>query len=191
MADKQVGEVQIPLQILQKVENLRPHGHVQGGHRLVAHHESRIGGQGPCDHDPLALASRKLVGIAVQLFLLQVHQAHKLLHPGHPRLFVPVVVDDQRFLQNRADAHLGVQGPEGVLKDDLNVLALALQLFLIQLPKIFPFIKDFAPGRLDETQHGAHQRGLSTAGLSHQPQSLALVHLERHVVHGLHITHCL
>ena len=56
-----------PLQPPQQVQDLRLHGDVQRGRRLVAHEEGRIAGERPRDRDALTLPAgefmRKLGGV--------------------------------------------------------------------------------------------------------------------------------
>ena len=53
------------LQRPQEVHDLRLDGHVERAGGLVQHQEPRFQHQGPRNRDPLALAARELVGIAV------------------------------------------------------------------------------------------------------------------------------
>ena len=49
------------LHVLEQVEDLRLHRHVEGGHRLVADDQLRLGDHGPGDRDALALPAGELV----------------------------------------------------------------------------------------------------------------------------------
>ena len=65
VADEQVGEVVLLLQVAQQVDDLRLHRHVERAGRLVEHHELRLQHHGAGDGDALALAARELVRVAV------------------------------------------------------------------------------------------------------------------------------
>src|SRR5918911_69380 len=61
MANEQVGNPELALQILQQRHDLGANRHVQGGHRFVQHDEPGRGGDRPGDGNPLALAAAELV----------------------------------------------------------------------------------------------------------------------------------
>ncbi len=71
VADEQVGQAQLSLQILHEVKNLRLNGHVQGGDRLVGDDQVGCQGQRASKTDALELSARELVGVAVQDFFGQ------------------------------------------------------------------------------------------------------------------------
>ena len=50
-------------QVRQQGEDLGLDRHVEGGRRLVAEQDRRVGGEGDGDHDPLAGAPRQLVRV--------------------------------------------------------------------------------------------------------------------------------
>jgi FtsZ-binding cell division protein ZapB len=63
--DEEVGEVELALQVFQKVDDLRLHAHVERGDGLVGHDELRVQGERPRDADALALPAGELVRVAV------------------------------------------------------------------------------------------------------------------------------
>ena len=65
--DEQIGEPQRLLQIQQQVEDLRLHGDVERGNRLVGDDQRRVQRQRAGDADPLALAAAELVRIPVEV----------------------------------------------------------------------------------------------------------------------------
>ncbi len=81
VGDEQVGQAVLFLQVLQEVQNLGLHGHVEGGDRLVEDDQLRIQRQGPGDADALPLAAAEGVGIAVQVLRPQSHHAQQIGHP--------------------------------------------------------------------------------------------------------------
>src|SRR5258708_39282833 len=64
--DEEVGEMEPLLQVLQQVDDLRLDRDVERGDRLVQHQEARGHGQRARDSDPLALAARELVRVALE-----------------------------------------------------------------------------------------------------------------------------
>ena len=75
VGDEQVGEVQLPPQVGQEVDDLRPDRDVQGGDRLVADDQLGAQRQRPRHADALALAAREFVRVAVSVFGSEPDQA--------------------------------------------------------------------------------------------------------------------
>ena len=73
VGDEQVRQAELLFKLVQQVQHLRLDGHVQCRHRLVAHDELRVHGQGARDAHALALAARELVGVAVAHVVRQAH----------------------------------------------------------------------------------------------------------------------
>jgi hypothetical protein len=61
VADEQVGQPELALQVLHQVQDLRLHRDVERRGRLVADQELGVGGQRARDRDALALAAREFV----------------------------------------------------------------------------------------------------------------------------------
>jgi hypothetical protein len=57
MADQQVGDAPLLLEIFQEIEHLRADGDIQRGDRLVQDDQRRLQGEGPSDADALPLAA--------------------------------------------------------------------------------------------------------------------------------------
>ncbi len=75
-------QAQVALQVLQQVEHLRLHRHVQRRDRLVGHDEVRLHGQRPGDADALALAARELVRVARAVVGVQARALEQLADRG-------------------------------------------------------------------------------------------------------------
>ena len=63
MCDKQIGQLESRLQILEQVDDLGLDGDVQGRNRLVQYDESRAPRQRPCYGHPLGLTTTELMRI--------------------------------------------------------------------------------------------------------------------------------
>ena len=72
--------IDLLLQLPQKIDDLRLHGHIQSGHRLVANNKLRFQRQRPGDADALPLPAGKFVGVTVFVKALQSAPLH---HPIH------------------------------------------------------------------------------------------------------------
>jgi hypothetical protein len=66
VGDEHQREVVAGLEVVEQVEDLRLHRHVEGGHRLVTDDQVGLHHQRPGDRDALALPARELVGPLVQ-----------------------------------------------------------------------------------------------------------------------------
>ena len=77
VGDIEHGQVPVPLEPVKQVEDLQPDRHVEHGDRLVGEQDVRVGGQGPGDGHPLALATGQLMRMLAGHFLgrRQVHRA--------------------------------------------------------------------------------------------------------------------
>src|SRR5665811_794582 len=80
VGDEQIREIELPLEILHQVEDLRLDRNIECRHRLVEHHQGRVEGQRSRYADSLALATGELVGIAVGVFWVETHNRKESLH---------------------------------------------------------------------------------------------------------------
>ena len=71
VGDEQVGQAELPLQLLQEVQDLRLDRDVEGRDRLVADDEVRLEGQRAGDPDPLSLAAGEFVRVAAGVVIFQ------------------------------------------------------------------------------------------------------------------------
>ncbi|MPM20519.1 hypothetical protein SDC9_66949 [bioreactor metagenome] len=190
VGNEQIGELQVPLKPHEKVENLRLNGDVQRGDRLVRHHEARLADQRAGNTDALPLPARKLVRVALQLFL---RQSHGVSHPGNRLVQLrPGVAGEmgvQRLLQQSPHRHARIQGGVGILKDKLHVPPLLPQHFPVQRAEIVAPKINIPGGRLDEPQQRAPRGGFSAAGFTHQGEGFLFINLKAHVLHGMHMAH--
>ena len=184
VGDEQVGHAEARLKLLQHVDDLRLNGNVQRGDRLVADDEVRLAGQGAGDADALALTAGELVGIAVQVILLQAHALHQLAHAVVDVLCVHALVA-QRLADDAGHGHAGVQRRVGILEDHLHAAAVGQHLLFIKGCDVRAVQQNLARRGLVQAHDGAADGGLSAAGLAHQAEGLARIEVEADVVHGL------
>ncbi len=71
VGDEQVGQTELLLQVLEKIDYLGLDTHVECRHRFVEHHEIRVQGECPGDTNALALSARELVWIPVVVLALE------------------------------------------------------------------------------------------------------------------------
>ena len=80
MRDEHVGQVELVLQVLEQVDDLRLDRDVQRRHRLVGHDQLGPQRERAGDADALALAAGELVRVAVVVLRVQPDQLQQVLH---------------------------------------------------------------------------------------------------------------
>ena len=121
MGDEQIGQTELGLEVAEQIQNLGLDGHVEGAGCLVAHQKVRLDRQTAGNPDPLALAARKLVGVAVDHVRVETNLGQEVLGP----LFtlgavVANAVGGHAFRDDFADHHALVERRIGILKHDLQ-----------------------------------------------------------------------
>ncbi len=127
VGDEQVGQAELPLELLQQVDDLRADRHVEGADGLVADDEVGLDRERPGDADALALAARELVRVAVDGVGVDADQVEQLLDPALALVARAQLVDEQRLAHDVAQRHAAVERGVGVLKDHLHAAPLAAQ----------------------------------------------------------------
>src|SRR6185503_11321792 len=121
MADEQVSQTPLALQLQHQVEDLALDRHVQRRDRFVGDHELGLQGQRAGDADALPLATGEFVRVAIE----QVGRESDRLQQ-HPYLFELLrpcsqLVYEKRLADDFADRHPGIQRRVWILKNDLHV----------------------------------------------------------------------
>ncbi|MNL26722.1 hypothetical protein D3C87_1482680 [compost metagenome] len=183
MADEDVGQVELGLEVKQQVQHLGFHGFVERGHRFVQDHQPGPQRQRAGDVHALALAAGQFVRIAPgKARRLQSHALQQVARPlgGLPRRqAVHARRESDRFLDGQAR----VQRRVAVLEHHLH---LAAELLHRQLGRAHALgVEDqFAAvvgGELHQQPRGG---GLAAAGLADHAEGFALEHVEADAVHG-------
>ena len=178
--------MQLVLQLVEQVDDLRLDRDVEGGHRLVEQDELGVDREGPRDADALALAAGELVRKAVENVT------------GHPHLLeqVPALAlqlvsrhpaNLQRGGQDLAHSLARVERRLRILEDHLHLLADRLQAPSAALGDVLAAEADRSRGRLDEPHQDADQRRLAATRFADDPERLALAQRKRHIVDGMHM----
>src|SRR5581483_7438731 len=189
MGDVQVREVEVALQREHELEDLRADAHVEHRHRLVRDEQHRVQDDRPGNDRPLLLAPGEIRRVFVHE-LLRGRQTDPLERLGDAEQQLPFVLDEPVNLQRMADGlrdrHRRVERRVRILEDDLHPPAHEPPVVLAQPGDLAPLELDTPGGRRHETEQGAAQRRLPTAGLADEPEHLALAQIERHVVDRAH-----
>src|SRR5271157_399835 len=129
MSNDEQGEIHLPLQVQQELQDLRPYRDVEHRDRLVGNDEPRPQDERPGDHHPLPLTARKLVGEPAVELLWRV-EAHPSHHPDDFLLLLrrsTEPVETEWFRYRVPDSDPGVQRCHGVLVDHLRAAPEFLQ----------------------------------------------------------------
>ena len=187
MSDEQEGEIELVLQLLEQIHDLRLNRDVQCRHGLVADEELRIQGQGPCEPDSLALPTRELVGIAVGGIARKPDHAEQLLHALSDPASLRDIVGAQRLPHDAPDRMPRVQRRVRILEDHLHPSANGPELGVGHGRDVDPVEHDSSRRRLVEPQDRPTERRLATPGLPHEPERLAPLDRQRDTVDRLDV----
>src|SRR5262249_17960662 len=122
MGDKQIGEPELLLQVLQEIDDLGLDRYIQRRHRFVADDQLWLDSERTRDTDALALTAGELVRVAAHIIRPQTDGLEQIddplfkLRPG-----LRQIVNDQGFADYRADAHARIERCIRVLKYDLDI----------------------------------------------------------------------
>ena len=185
VADEQVGQPTLTLELAHQVQHLGADGHVQGGNGFVSNDEFRVHHQGAGDADALALAAGELVGEAGGKLGQQTHVVQRL---GDllGDLLLGVAAPLQAFGDDVVDLGALVQGGHGILEDHLDLVGdLAIQLLGDAAGDLLAVELDGAAAGGVHADDAAANGGFAGAGFAHDAEGLALVDIEADALHGL------
>ena len=108
--NEQVGEIQLPLQILEQVDDLRLHRDVESRDGLIADDEAGPQGKRARDADPLPLPAREFMRIALRGRTRQADKIQHLEHRFRTRCAIADRVNHIRLRDDRiADRHARIE----------------------------------------------------------------------------------
>ena len=180
--NKEVGDLELHLQVLEQVDDARLDRHVKRRDGLVEEKQLGACGQGTGDGNALTLATGELRREAVHVVRVDAHEVHELADALVDLGLVPAL-GLEGLGQHVVDGHTRVKRAHGVLEDDLEVAAqLAAVAGALQLGGLLA--QDGNRSLLGHHEvHDLHERGgLSRARLADKSQRLALVDGERCVI---------
>ena len=122
VADEEIGEIVLCLQVAQQVDDLRLHAHVERRGRLVEHDEVRLQHHGAGNRDALALAAGEFVRIAEARLGIEPDLVQHLDHPARP---APAADSDGSWIFSPSSMisrhrHARAERAERILEDDLQ-----------------------------------------------------------------------
>ena len=170
------------MKLLQQVDNLGLHGHVQRGDGLIRNEKIRVCDQCPGDGCTLPLPTGNVVRMTPCQFPRQAYLIHHFQNLFPHTLFsfqnpfarfflLPEGFDGQGFCDDLLQGHAGIEGRCGILKDHLLPAAL--------------FKLDFPCFRAVDAHKAPCQGGLAAAGISYQPYDLSFIDVQAEILqHG-------
>ena len=182
MGDEEVREVELALELLEEVDDLRLDRNVERGDRLVGDDEVRVERERPGDADPLALAARELVWVAFAEVRVEADRREQLADPLAPLGAVPDAVDLERLADDPRHVHPRVEAGVRVLEDHLHPAAHAPQGGPLEAREVDAVEHDPARCRPVQADDRPAGRALPTAGLADEAKRLAAPEREAHVV---------
>ncbi len=144
MGDEEEGQIEFPLQFLEKVDDLCLNREVECGYRLVGDEQARLHSQCAGDADPLTLAAREFMGIAEVMLFSKANLFHEAYHAASQLLPGSSAMDDEGFTDNVSNALTRVQGRKGVLENQLGGTAECGSLSFLQFGEVFPLEQDLS-----------------------------------------------
>src|SRR5216684_3342932 len=180
VADEEIGEAKLVLQVAHQIEDLCLHRNIERGGRLVADDEFGFGRQDAGDCDPLPLPAGKFMRIFPAVIGVQADQVQEL---ADPRLNIALALQQiesaDRFGDDGIDPKTRVEARIGILENHLNAAAQVLA--SLQLPGVAHrnAVDDhFARTRRQQPDDHSGDRGLTGAGFADEGKSLAFGDVE-------------
>ncbi len=178
MRDEEVGQVELVLEPLHQVDDLRLHRHVERRHRLVADDDLGVERETAGDADALTLTARELVRVTVDVLGVEADHVQQFLDLAPPvALRSHLGVDVEGLTDDVATVYTGLSEVYG-LEDHLDVAAHGLQSAPGQLGDVLALVEDLARGGPLQVHQELGHGGLAAARLAHDAQRLALVQIE-------------
>ena len=188
VGDEQHREAEFLLQILQQVDDLRLHRDVERADRFVADDQVGIGRERAGDADALALAAGEFMRPAANRIPRQPHLVHQA---GDPRFQIGGILRHaeiaDRFRQDVAHPHAGVEAAVGILKHHLHAPPQRAQGGRGHVVDARAVQDHLAAGQPEQPQHRLADGGFAAARFAHQRQRLALRDVEGHAIHRIDI----
>ncbi len=182
VGDEDEGQAVAGLHVLEQVEDLGLHRHVERGDGLVADDQLRVGDDRAGDRDALALAAGELVGLALgRGGRIDADRGQDLLDLGGPGGGVTGLPDRQRLPDDLAHRAAGVQRADRILDDHLHAGPDLAQLSTLEGGELRSVEAHRPAGGAGELHDGLAGGRLAAAGLADQAEGLALGDVEGHV----------
>ena len=186
MRYEQICQIIFPLQIFEKVDDLRLDRHIQRGNSFITDDQLWLEDQRPGNSDTLPLTTGKRMGIAAQKGFVQSYLLNDFIHClfDFPVTIISIVA--KRLTDDIKHSHAGIKACVRILEDHLDVLTVFLQLCSFDLqevndPIFFRMEKHLTAGCLNSTDNTTAQCRFSAAGFTDDADGLPTVYSQRNI----------
>src|ERR1017187_9728215 len=160
MGDENIGEAEVALQLGKQVEHVAADRHVERRNDLVADDQLRPKRERARNDHALLLTAGKLVWVSLSELLRQADAIHGFARALQPLCPAPGTCQFERLQHGREYGHARVERRIRVLKDNLVIPAVALELFPRQGSRIDAIVQNDARSRLQKKNQGTADRRL-------------------------------
>lgn len=179
VADKNVSQSELLLQVLEQVDDLGLHRHVKSAHGFVAHHYLGLEHDGAGDANTLALTAGKLMRVAVLKRKVQTHSLHNLFHASIALGAGFVSVRDvDRLCDNVRHGHARVERAVRILENEFHFLARTNKVIACELGKVLTVEKNLTTCGLGQAQDRLAAGGLAATRLPYDGKGLAALKIK-------------
>ena len=186
--NEEVGEPEVALKLLEQVDDLGAHADVERRDGFVGHDELGAEGEGAGDADALALSAAEFVGEPAGGGLVHADGAEQFKDAVATGFAAYAFVDDERLGDDIFDPEAGIEGTEGILKNDLHVAAEAAEFGLAGDKQIVTPKVNAAGSGFDKAEDQAAESTFAGAGFADQAESFAGIDGEGDIVDGANFT---
>jgi hypothetical protein len=186
MRNKNEGQPEFLLQVLQQVQYLCLDRNVERRHGFVTDNQVRLQRQRAGDTDTLPLPTRETVRVTIQKTWVETHQAHQLGRHFALIVHVAELVHHQRFAQNIEHRHARIECAIGVLKYKLHLAAKFEQRGIVERAHIdlaaavmvdnLTLIRRYCP------HNDLAERGFAATAFAYQAEAFAALDFQRHPI---------
>ena len=181
--DEEVREPEALLKVLEQVHDLSLDGYVEGARGFVGNNEFRAHGEHSGHADPPFFTARELMWEAGELAFFEAHLFEQIAYTPVHLGTADLMMQGDRFGENIADTHLGIERRVQILEDHLHLAPELRELVGREAGDVFS-VEDDLPGcRFFQPQDGPANGCLAAAGFAHQPHGLVLLEIKTYPVH--------
>ena len=186
MGDKQIGQSELFLKILEHIDDLRLNGDIERGDRLIADDELGIDRKRSRDTDSLALTAGELMRIAVCVLAVESDALKKgdyLL--SSLRLVGCEMVDIDGLTYDIAYRHARVKARIRILEDHLHFAPEGQHIdrhFVFLIENNISVVDYLAVRGLIESEQSTADGSFAAAGLADETERLSLIDKERDII---------
>src|SRR5829696_649219 len=184
VADEQVSEAVLVLQIDEEVEHLRLHRDIERRDGLVGDDDVGIDRERLGDAEALTLPARELMRVFAHRLRAQADASEQLRDTLVllPTAREPEVL--QRFADDRAGREAWVERGIGILEHELDLAPVPPHRPRIEVRHVGAAEQDAAAGRLEQLHHHLAEGGFAAAGFADNAERLAAPDVEADAVDG-------